>query len=229
MPSDKPNLSRPHLQDGLIAVVKRDCPTCLDIVPVLEELSQRGPGITVYTQDDADFPASIDTRIDDRSLEFSWHHNVETVPTLMYVQDGAELARTVGWSRRDWEAMSGVDDLGTQLPEMRPGCGSLSVDPNLADALDSKFGQRMTRSRTVEFANLEDEFDAMFDRGWSDGLPIIPPTEERVARMLSGTARPPDEIVAIVPPTLNECSVEKVAINAVMAGCKPEYLSLIHI
>ncbi|MEC7916923.1 MAG: thioredoxin family protein [Actinomycetota bacterium] len=227
MPSDKSNPSRPHLQDGLIAVVKRDCPTCLDIVPVLEELSQRGPGITVYTQDDADFPASIDTRIDDRSLEFSWHHNVETVPTLMYVQDGAELARTVGWSRRDWEAMSGVDDLGTQLPEMRPGCGSLSVDPNLADALDSKFGQRMTRSRTVEFANLEDEFDAMFDRGWSDGLPIIPPTEERVARMLSGTARPPDEIVAIVPPTLNECSVEKVAINAVMAGCKPEYLPVV--
>ncbi|MDP7068465.1 MAG: thioredoxin family protein [Acidimicrobiales bacterium] len=227
MPSTKSNSSRPQLQDGLIAVVKRDCPTCVDIVPVLEELSQRGPGIMVYTQDDPDFPASVETRIDDRSLEFSWHHNVETVPTLIYAQDGAELARTVGWSRRDWEAMSGVDDLGSQLPEMRPGCGSLSVDPNLADALDSKFGQRTTQSRTVEFANLEDEFDAMFDRGWSDGLPIIPPTEQRVARMLSGTTRRPHEIVAIVPPTLNECSVEKIAINAVMAGCKPEYLPVV--
>ena len=45
--------------------------------------------------------------------------------------------------------------------------------------------------------------------------------------MLTGTVRQPDEIVAIVPPTLNSCTVEKVAINAVMAGCKPEYLPVV--
>ena len=219
--------SRPALRDGLIAVVKRDCPTCVDIAPVLEEINQRGPGVTVYTQDDPDFPEVITNKIDDRTLEFSWHYDIETVPTLMFVQDGVELARTVGWSRSDWEAMSGVDDLGSDLPDMRPGCGSLSVDPNLADSLDLKFGDRLTQSRLVEFATLEDEFDAMFDRGWSDGLPVVPPTEERVARMLTGTVRQPDEIVAIVPPTLNSCTVEKVAINAVMAGCKPEYLPVV--
>ncbi len=219
--------SRPALRDGLIAVVKRDCPTCVDIAPVLEEINQRGPGVTVYTQDDPDFPEVITNKIDDRTLEFSWHYDIETVPTLMFVQDGVELARTVGWSRSDWEAMSGVDDLGSDLPDMRPGCGSLSVDPNLADSLDLKFGARLTQSRLVEFATLEDEFDAMFDRGWSDGLPVVPPTEERVARMLTGTVRQPDEIVAIVPPTLNSCTVEKVAINAVMAGCKPEYLPVV--
>ena len=66
--------------------------------------------------------------------------------------------------------------------------------------------------------------EALFDRGWTDGLPVVPPTEARVLRMLEGTTRAPDEIVAVVPPDLVECTVEKVAINAVMAGCRPEYL-----
>ena len=69
--------------------------------------------------------------------------------------------------------------------------------------------------------------EAMFDRGWSDGLPVVPPTEARVNRMLAGTSREPDDIVAVIPPNLAECSVEKVAINAVMAGCLPEYLPVV--
>ena len=67
----------------------------------------------------------------------------------------------------------------------------------------------------------------MYERGWSDGLPLVPPTVERVARMLCGTSRKPDEVVAVVPPDLVECTVEKVAINAVMAGCRPEYLPVV--
>ena len=67
----------------------------------------------------------------------------------------------------------------------------------------------------------------MFERGWTDGLPVVPPTPERVARMLAGTTRDPADIVAVVPPDLVECTVEKVAINAVMAGCKPEYLPVV--
>ncbi len=218
---------RPQLPEGLVAFVKRDCPTCVDVVSVLEELCVRGPGIAIYTQDDPTFPETVDSKQHDQDLKMSWHFDVETVPTLMYVQDGKEMARTVGWSRPDWEALSGVDDLGMELPETRPGCGSLSVDPNLADGLAVKFGGTTMQSRRVEFATLEDEFDAMFDRGWSDGLPIVPPTEERVARMLTGTSRQPEDLVAIVPPTLVECTVEKVAINAVMAGCRPEYFPVV--
>jgi hypothetical protein len=52
----------------------------------------------------------------------------------------------------------------------------------------------------------------------------VPPTEERVLAMLTGTGRTPDEVVAVVPPDLVEVTVEKVAIAAVMAGCRPEYL-----
>ena len=67
----------------------------------------------------------------------------------------------------------------------------------------------------------------MFARGWSDGLPLVPPTEERVLRMLDGTARDPQEVVGLIPPALAAATVEKIAINAVMAGCKPEYLPVV--
>jgi hypothetical protein len=82
-------------------------------------------------------------------------------------------------------------------------------------------------SRRIELAELEDEFEAIFARGWTDGLPVVPPTEERVLRMLDGTARDPQEVIGLVPPALASATVEKIAINAVMAGCKPEYLPVV--
>ena len=79
----------------------------------------------------------------------------------------------------------------------------------------------------MEIASLEDDAEAMFDRGWTDGLPVVPPTEARVERMLTGTTRNPADLVAVVPPDLVDCTVEKVAVNAVMAGCLPEYLPVV--
>ncbi len=60
--------------------------------------------------------------------------------------------------------------------------------------------------------------------GWGDGLPLIPPTAERAQAMLDAVAEPPDTVVGIVEPRRGEATLEKVAINAVMAGCKPECL-----
>ena len=226
---------RSPLTDGLTVFVKRDCPTCCDVEPVFAQLADHaarsGSRLTVYTQDDPTFPAGVAGTaadvIHDDDLAVSWHHDVDTVPTLVAVAGGREMARTVGWDRRSWEALSGADDLGPGLAEMRPGCGSLSVDPLLADELALRFGATSFASRRVEFASAEDPVEAAYDRGWSDGLPVVPPTEARVAAMLSGTTRAPDEIVAIVPPALEECTVEKVAVNAVMAGCRPEYLPVV--
>ena len=65
------------------------------------------------------------------------------------------------------------------------------------------------------------------EKGWGDGLPIIPPTEERVAQMLAATKRQPDEVIGSVPPRWAQATVEKIAINAVMAGCKPEYMPML--
>jgi hypothetical protein len=207
-------------------VVKRDCPTCELVAPVLRQLAVTG-ALTVYSQDDPAFPDAAAWVRDDRDLAVSWHHGIETVPTLLRVEGGREVARAEGWSRPAWEAFTDVAGLGDGLPEHRPGCGSLSVDPLHADALAVRYGGSVLRSRRVELADLEDEFEALFDRGWTDGLPVVPPTEARVLRMLEGTTRAPDEIVAVVPPDLVPCTVEKVAVNAVMAGCRPEYLPVV--
>ena len=74
---------------------------------------------------------------------------------------------------------------------------------------------------------LDDEFEFMFDQGFSDGLPVVPPTAERVVRMLTGTSRDPQDVVAVMPPNMGEVTVEKIAINCVLAGCKPEYLPVV--
>ncbi len=76
---------------------------------------------------------------DDTSLERSWHHEIEVVPTLLRVESGAEQDRIVGWQREEWEAFTGESGLGPGLPDWRPGCGSLSVDPNLTDELTVRF------------------------------------------------------------------------------------------
>jgi hypothetical protein len=218
--------TRTVVTDGLVAVVKRDCPTCVLVAPVLADLAQC-TDLVVLTQDDPSFPEGVEGVVDDTDLDFSWHHDLDTVPTLLRFEGGEEADRIVGWDRGQWEAFTGVTGLGADLPGWRPGCGSLSVDPNLTDELAVRFGGGVLRSRRVELAALEDEFEALFDRGWTDGLPVVPPTEARVLGMLEGTTRVPDEVVAVVPPDLVECTVEKVAVNAVMAGCRPEYLPVV--
>ena len=213
----------PVLPDGLVIVVKRECETCSMVVPVITQLRGSGTTVTLYVQDDPSFPEGLNAT-HDADLAVSWHHDIETVPTVMRVKNGVEIERTVGWVRDEWERVTEVSGLGPDLPAFRPGCGSLSVDPDLVDRLRVRFGGSVLGARRVEVADLEDEFEAMFDRGWTDGLPVVPPTEQRVMRMLQGTTRAPSDVVAVVPPDLVEVTVEKIAINAVMAGCKPEYL-----
>ncbi len=215
------------LPDGLILIVKRDCPTCVLVEPVLGQLMAGEIPLTVYTQDDPTFPSSIPSVVDDTSLEMSYRLNIEFVPTLIRVEQSHEVERLVGWNRQEWEAFTGLSGLGEGLPDWKPGCGSRNVEPGLAEELALRFGDTKLAARRVELAALEDEIEACFERGWSDGLPVVPPTEARVYRMLQGTNRTPNEVVGIIPPNQAECTVEKVAINAVMAGCKPEYMPVV--
>ena len=222
---------RPDLPEFRI-VLKSDCPTCRLVVPVLEQLATSGVQVRAYFQDDADFlsglaQAGSASVIDDRTLEHSFRFDVEAVPTLMRLENDVEVERTVGWSRPDWEALTGVPQLAVGLKDWQPACGSKSVEPGVPEVLEARYGDPGIRSRTVELGDYQDAIEACYDRGWSDGLPVVPPTPERILRMLAGTTRDPQEIVGIVPPDLVECSVEKVAINAVLAGCKPEYMPLL--
>ena len=88
-----------------------------------------------------------------------------------------------------------------------------------------------TTPRLVEPATEDDLHQQFLDNNWTDKLPIVLPTEERVAAMLAATSHKPDEVVGRMRPTLFreawEYTVEKVAVNAVMAGCKPEYFPVV--
>ena len=117
--------------------------------------------------------------------------------------------------------------LGAALPDFQPGCGSKSVDPGMPEILEVAFGKPPLKARVIDVHSPEDEHELCFSRGWSDGLPVVPPTPVRVLRMLGGTTRDPQEAVGRIPPDNAPCTVEKVAINAVMAGCKPEYMPVV--
>ncbi len=83
------------------------------------------------------------------------------------------------------------------------------------------------QSTHVEIPDTDELIEACYDNGWTDGLPVVPPTPARVEKMLSGTARRPAELIAPIPPKWGRATVEKVAINAVMAGCRPDYLPIV--
>jgi len=75
--------------------------------------------------------------------------------------------------------------------------------------------------------DFEEAAELARSRGWSDGLPIVPPTPQRVERMLAFCDRPWDEPVAAMPPRDGEVTPLRLAANAVMAGCRPEYFPLL--
>jgi len=214
------------LPDGLIVVAKKDCPTCVLVEPVLAALAKGPLPLTVYSQDDPRFPADVPHVVDDRALERSFRLAIETVPTLIRVAGGREVERVIGWHRDDWRRVSG-QAVGEGLPAMQPGCGSKSVEPGIAEELLVKYGNTGLSARRIGVGAFEDEAEAMYARGWSDGLPLVPPTPGRVLRMLAGTTRDKAEVLGLMPPDLAPCTVEKVAINAVMAGCKPEYMPVV--
>ena len=97
----------------------------------------------------------------------------------------------------------------------------------MAERLEAKHKGGTLRSRKIEFAEADDPVELCYGRGWTDGLPVTPPTDERVLAMLKGTTRRSDEVIGKMPPFLADCTVEKVAINAVMAGCRPSFMPVL--
>ncbi len=98
--------------------------------------------------------------------------------------------------------------------------GSLTEDE--AHPVKKEDYANYTYSGTIEEIN-----NRFYQLGWTTGLPIIPPTREAVDEMLSGTDLSPDEVIGIIPPRNGIATVEKIAVNAVMAGCLPTYLPVI--
>ena len=236
----------------LLFFFKHDCATCDLTAPVVERihrgLSDAGLRLLGVSQDDArltavfaerhglTFPCALDVE-----LAVSETYGFDAVPALVLAgPDGTVLASSEGWVKAEVEALvaraaeqCGADTPAIEppadapLPAMRPGCGSRVHDPDVARRLAARRGGRALAARRVRVPSGLDEFEFLDEQGVTDGLPVVPPTEARVARMLEGTSRAPGDVVAEVPPNLAPATVEKIAINAVMAGCRPDDLPVV--
>lgn len=82
-------------------------------------------------------------------------------------------------------------------------------------------------SRRYDVGTLEEAIELCYERGWTDGLPVVPPTEERVLHFLEVAGKAPADVIGVVPTRGRVVTAEKVAINAVMAGCRPEYMPVV--
>ena len=235
----------------LLFFFKHDCATCELTAPLVERLHRAlGPhGLRVagVSQDpDADTAGFVDRHglsFDvalDADLAVSADYGFDAVPALVLAGGARRVRRSFeGFVKRDLAALVGEaaeacgvaapaivrDDDG--LPEHRPGCGSKIHDPEVARRLAVRRGAAALGARRVRIPVDDDPFEFMAAQGLGDGLPVVPPTEDRVLRMLEGTSRAASDVVAHVPPNLAPATVEKVAINAVMAGCRPEYLPVV--
>ena len=224
----------------LLCFVKEDCPTCNLAMPLLQALHDSGDVTVLAPGQTADGNRTLIERhgltlplLDDSILKVSFAYDVETVPLVLLADaDGGEIDRLIGFDRAEWQAFferhapnAAVD--WQQLPKWRPGCGSLTQDPIIAERLRAESENSPLRARKIEVAPADDVHEFLFDQGFTDGLPVVPPTPERVLRMLGGTQRDAQEVVAKIAPNYAPATVEKLAINAVLAGCKPEYLPVV--
>lgn len=239
--------SFPANRPALLAFVKEDCPTCDLSMPLVEAahaafgeavdvlaIGQEAAGNAILVERHA-LSAPM---LDDSALRVSFAYDLDTVPTVVLAgADGSERRRFVGFGREDWRALfaelaalCGVDAPARDWdawPESRPGCGSRSVEPGIAERLAAEAEGSPLRARRIEVGAGDDLHEFLYDQGLTDGLPVVPPTPDRVLRMVAGTTRDAQDVVAVIPPNLAPATVEKVAINAVMAGCRPDHLPVV--
>jgi hypothetical protein len=237
----------PSGRSTLLCFLKEDCPTCALTAPILRaaQADLSGHADVWAIAQDADGGRAMALRfgfdgpvLDDSALAASFAYGLDTVPTVILADEaGQERRRFVGFDRAAWqELFSDLKRPGAPAPASvdwqaypatRSGCGSRSVEPGIAELLAARAEGSPLRARRIEIAAADDPFEFLFDQGLTDGLPVVPPTPERVIRMLGGTGRGAQDVVATVPPNMGVATVEKVAINAVMAGCRPEYLPVV--
>ncbi len=218
----------------LLAIVKHDCPVCDQVLPALDSAGAR-----LVSQSTAEQTAEQVARLAltrtpelDPELALSARLDPDAVPALFLLQDGDERERVIGLDRErmvELATAAGKSLVLDGLPALRPGCASRTRDPEVAAWLAARRARSEGRIRARELAlgDLEDPIEALHDRGVTDGLPVVPPTPERVVAMLQHSSRHPQEVVAEVPPYGGVATVEKVAINAVMAGCAGPELPLV--
>ncbi len=226
----------------LIVFFETDCPTCRLAVPYLNKLARGARVIGISQDDDAAtnqftqqlapaFPVKRDS-----GLTLSRRFDLRFVPSLFLLdRDGRVLRSHFGFDKSvlneiaEQMRCAPVADEFDGAPQSKPGCMSRHLEPEVdgefapAPAIGSTSG---VSASVMQVPDGEDLFEYCF-RTFGDALPVIPPTPERIARMLGGAPADRTEVIARVPPCYGEATVEKIAANAVMAGCVPEMMRVL--
>ena len=195
---------------------------------------------------DVSFPVLLDM-----DLDVSRSYDLLSVPALFLVGDGGRIELSeVGFHKGDLNSaaekmLSGlglpvriVADLDDGAPLMKPGCASRHLESAMAVGAVEASGEaspepidlrpeRAPRASRLTLAEDEDAYEYCMSAGFSPFLPVVPPTAERVDAFLEAIPHPPDRVVGLVPPCFGPATIEKIAANAVMAGCKPEYMEVL--
>lgn len=228
----------------LLAILQTDCPTCRLITPYLNKLASDAAPVTAISQDPEaatrQFIRQMEVRFpmeSDPGFEVSKRLGVVTVPTLYLLDEHNRIVRQEpGFDKRALNEIAGLLGRGPiampydGAPASKPGCTSRHLEVQTEDASAAALnlhGPRGARASSIELAGAADPYEYCF-RTFKDGLPVVPPTRERVEKMLGAAAgHDPREIIARIPPCYGEATVEKIAANAVMAGCVPEMMRVL--
>lgn len=227
----------------LFAVLQTDCPTCRLITPYLNALARDAAPVTGISQDGEnatlEFVRQMDVRFPvqrDQDFEFSKRFRVVTVPTLYVMDDHDRIVREEpGFDKNALNEISRllghppVASPHDGAPASKPGCTSRHLEPQAeyaaADALNLH-AQRGTKASVISLADDEDLHEYC-RRAFGDALPVVPPTLQRIEQMLRAVPQDRQEVIGRVPPCYGEATLEKIAANAVMAGCAPGMLRVL--
>jgi peroxiredoxin len=229
---------------ALLVFFETDCPTCQLALPYLNALAKDKVQVIGLSQDDEpttetfirqmgiQYPVELD-----RGLKLSRAFDPQSVPTFYLLDESGSIAQTlVGFDKAALNEIAQalghtpIAPASDGAPAWKPGCGSRHLGPEADGQTYEASGPLLRRvGEAASRLTVEDTRDLIEEcfRLFGDGLPVVPPTEERVTTMLSGTDLAPHTVVARVPPVYGEATVEKIAANAVMAGCRPEMMRVL--
>jgi hypothetical protein len=200
-----------------VMFVTDDCPTC---ELALRRVAVSGAELAVICEADPAAAARLAHRTgfggvmlsEPAPYETSRAYGLDAVPTTIAIGPGGEItAAVVGWDGPALAALLEVD-LTAEAPVRKPGCAAKSTYDAGQLAADAA-------------APADDDPEALYELGWTDGLPVVAPTPERVAAMLAG--RDPHRSLGAVPPGMGDATLERVAVCAVLAGCRPEHFAVV--
>ena len=234
---------------ALVVFFETDCPTCQLALPYLNSLAVDSVQVIGISQDGdkptREFIRQLDLRYPvhiDQGLTLSRAYEPQSVPTMFLLDESGQVEKTlVGFDKTGFNELAGalghapIAPANDGAPAWKPGCSSRHLEPQAQDGSpvhDAGTDAAPLLRRVAEAASritVKDEEDAVefCFRHFGDALPVVPPTLERVEAMLKACALAPQSVVGRIPPCYGEATVEKIAANAVMAGCLPEMMRVL--